>query len=395
MIPKGCIAVSQMPDQKAFLNSARILGQNGWFMDSLSQFVLGAAVSALVIGPKVGARKAALIGGVLGTLPDLDVLIPFADPVDSFVYHRGWTHSLFVHALAAPLLGEGLVRLFKGLREARLLAMLTVFLCLSTHALLDAMTIYGTRLFWPVFPDPVGVGSVFIADPLYTLPLLAVTVWALVRSGWSRALGRGVAVALVLSTAYLGWGVVIQSQMEARAREVFAARGIVPEQVLAIAGPFNTVMWKVIALEDEAYHNVYLSLVDGPDPVPVYTHPRRPDLAACVAGSDAYAKLAWFSRGFLKAEERDGRLVVSDLRMGMTPDYVFQFALADLRDGAASGIPAERDLSHRRMGEGDGGWLWARITGRPADRLAELTGAPLQPAGPLICQAAPAAGTPG
>jgi inner membrane protein len=183
--------------------------------------------------------------------------------------------------------------------------------------------------------------------------------------------------------------------MEARAREVFAAKGIEPEQVLAIAGPFNTVMWKVIALEDAAYHNVYLSLLDGPDPVPVYTHPRRPDLSACVAGSDAYAKLAWFSRGFLKAEERDGRLVVSDLRMGMTPDYVFQFALADLRDGAAAGIPAERDLSHRRMGDGDGGWLWARITGRPADRLAEMTGAPLQPAGPLICQAAPAAGTPG
>lgn len=364
-------------------------------MDSLSQFVLGAAVSALVIGPKVGARKAALIGGVLGTLPDLDVLIPFADPVDSFVYHRGWTHSLFVHALAAPLLGEGLVRLFKGLREARLLAMLTVFLCLSTHALLDAMTIYGTRLFWPVFPDPVGVGSVFIADPLYTLPLLAVTVWALLRSGWSRALGRGVAVALVLSTAYLVWGVVIQSQMEARAREVFAAKGIEPEQVLAIAGPFNTVMWKVIALEDAAYHNVYLSLLDGPDPVPVYTHPRRPDLAACVASRDAYAKLAWFSRGFLKAEERDGRLVVSDLRMGMTPDYVFQFALADLRDGAATGIPAERDLSHRRMGDGDGGWLWARITGRPADRLAEMTGAPVPPGGPLQCKATPAAGTPG
>ena len=364
-------------------------------MDSLTQFVLGAAVSTVVLGPKVGARKAALIGGVLGTLPDLDVLIPFADPVDSFVYHRGWTHSLFVHALAAPVLGEVLVRLFKGLREARLRAIAAVFLCLSTHALIDAMTIYGTRLFWPFFPDPVGVGSVFIADPLYTLPLLVVTLWALFKAGWNQTLSRSLAAALVFSTAYLGWGVAIQSQMEARAREVFAAKGIEPEQVLAIAGPFNTVMWKVIALEDATYHNVYLSLLDGPDPVPVYSHPRRPDLAACVAGSDAYGKLAWFSRGFLKAEERDGRLVVSDLRMGMTPDYVFQFALADLRDGAAAGIPAERDLSHRRMGEGDGDWLWARITGRPADRLAELTGAPLQPAGPLICQGAPAAGTPG
>lgn len=125
-------------------------------MDSITQFVLGAAVSTVCLGKKIGPRKAALVGGALGTLPDLDVLIPFADPIDSFVYHRGWSHSLFVHALAAPVIGEGLVRLFKGLRDARIQTYLAVFLCLSTHAIIDAMTIYGTRLFWPFYPDPVG-----------------------------------------------------------------------------------------------------------------------------------------------------------------------------------------------------------------------------------------------
>jgi inner membrane protein len=83
-------------------------------MDSITQFVLGAAVSTACLGKKIGPRKAALVGGLLGTVPDLDVLIPFADPVDSFVYHRGWTHSVFVHALAAPVFGELLVRLFRA-----------------------------------------------------------------------------------------------------------------------------------------------------------------------------------------------------------------------------------------------------------------------------------------
>ena len=72
-------------------------------MDSLTQFLLGAAVSTACLGKTLGPRKAALVGGALGTLPDLDVFIPFDDPVDSFVLHRGATHSLFIQALAAPV----------------------------------------------------------------------------------------------------------------------------------------------------------------------------------------------------------------------------------------------------------------------------------------------------
>ncbi|MBO6510809.1 MAG: metal-dependent hydrolase, partial [Roseibium sp.] len=44
-------------------------------MDSITQFVLGAAVSTACLGKTLGPRKAALIGGVLGTVPDLDVFL--------------------------------------------------------------------------------------------------------------------------------------------------------------------------------------------------------------------------------------------------------------------------------------------------------------------------------
>lgn len=53
-------------------------------MDSLTQIALDAAVGETVLGQRVG-RKAALWGAILGTLPDLDVLIPFGEshwPVD-------------------------------------------------------------------------------------------------------------------------------------------------------------------------------------------------------------------------------------------------------------------------------------------------------------------------
>lgn len=56
---------------------------------------LGASVGAACVssGDK---RRAAILGAALGTLPDLDILIRYADPIDNFIEHRGFSHSLFV-----------------------------------------------------------------------------------------------------------------------------------------------------------------------------------------------------------------------------------------------------------------------------------------------------------
>lgn len=342
-------------------------------MDSLTQFALGAAVSTLCLGKTLGPRKAAILGGILGTLPDLDVFLPFDTPVDAFVLHRGWTHSIFVHALAAPLIGEFLVRTVSTLRDHRALVWTTVFLCLATHALIDAMTVYGTRVFWPIYPDPVGVGSIFIIDPLFTLPLLLVVIWALARKESSVRLRRGLIAALSFSTAYLGLGVGLQAIMQERAKTVFARAGLEPAQVFAIAAPFNTVVWKVIGLEDDKYHNVYLSFLDGTAEPRIYSHPRHPDLIACLQDKDTVAKLRWFSRGFYRADLEGDTVVMSDLRMGLTPDYVFRFAVAEQTGGVTQPVPPEQIASERETLAQDLNWLGERFWGRPALRLAEAT----------------------
>lgn len=340
-------------------------------MDSLTQFTLGAAVSAVCLGKTLGPRKAAILGGVLGTIPDLDVFLPFDNPVDSFVLHRGWTHSLFVHAVAAPVIGEVIVRLFSALRDHRAIVWLTVFLCFSTHAIIDAMTIYGTRLFWPLYPDPVGVGSIFIIDPLYTLPLLGVVVWALMRKNWSSRLKAGLTTVLVLSSAYMGLGVVLQMNAESRAKAVFASAGLETTSIKAIAAPFNIVVWKVIGLEEDKYHNLYLSLLDNDQQARIYTHPRHPELIACLDDVDALAKLKWFSRGYYRTDLENEKIVVSDLRMGLTPSYVFRFAIADDNGETASAIAPEAVGGQIDTLEQDLNWLAERFFGRPSIRGAE------------------------
>ena len=78
-------------------------------MDSLSQVVLGASVGGAVMGRTLG-RSALLGGALLGTLPDLDVLIDYGDAVANFTEHRGFSHSLLVLLPASLLLAWGLQR---------------------------------------------------------------------------------------------------------------------------------------------------------------------------------------------------------------------------------------------------------------------------------------------
>ncbi|NBS25266.1 MAG: metal-dependent hydrolase, partial [Gammaproteobacteria bacterium] len=45
-------------------------------MDSVTQFALGASIGEAALGRKIGNR-AALAGGIVATLPDLDSFIPY------------------------------------------------------------------------------------------------------------------------------------------------------------------------------------------------------------------------------------------------------------------------------------------------------------------------------
>ncbi|MEN9793523.1 MAG: hypothetical protein RJA17_63, partial [Pseudomonadota bacterium] len=73
-------------------------------MDSLTQATLGAAVGMAVLRNKTPAWKAALWGAAVGTLPDLDVVLDFGDPIRNMTEHRAQTHAFFFQALTAPLL---------------------------------------------------------------------------------------------------------------------------------------------------------------------------------------------------------------------------------------------------------------------------------------------------
>lgn len=139
-------------------------------MDSLTQAVLGAAVGEAVMGKKIG-HKAAILGAIGGTIPDLDVLItPFLDEFQKISLHRGYSHSILFSLLGAFLFAYILSKMkwTKGIAFSKL--WLFSFLAFFTHILLDAFTSYGTQLFLPFTNWRVSFDSISIIDPIYTIP---------------------------------------------------------------------------------------------------------------------------------------------------------------------------------------------------------------------------------
>ena len=186
-------------------------------MDSLTQMVLGGASAALV-APARHRRAALVAGGVLGTLPDLDIvplLLSGADAVDFVTWHRGPSHSLLVLAPAGWLLWLLLRRTWTPVREAPARWFWAIELALLTHPLLDAFTVYGTQLFWPLPGRPVMVASVFIIDPVYTIPLLAACAaawWLRDRRSATWCLVAG----FCISSTYLAWSLAGEGDCRAR-----------------------------------------------------------------------------------------------------------------------------------------------------------------------------------
>ncbi len=296
-------------------------------MDSLTQMTLGAAVGEAVLGRKIG-RKALLLGAICGTLPDLDVFIPYADPIKSFTYHRGFSHSLFILTLLTPVIVWLILKLHPRIKDFKSALLWLVWLSFITHILLDCLTVYGTQIFWPLSTYPVGFGSVFIIDPLYTVPLLIGVIAALVMSRRGQRGYRLNAITLGLSSLYLVWSLVAQYYVSRVVEDSLASQSISYDRLLVSAGPLNTLLWRIVAVQPEGdYLEGYYSLVDGERKMTFSFHESHQELLEPLSGQWPVERLSWFTKGFYKVALEGDEVVMTDLRMGAEPDYVFSFVV--------------------------------------------------------------------
>ncbi|AOY89715.1 hydrolase [Marinobacter salinus] len=334
-------------------------------MDSITQIALGATLAGAVAGKTLG-RSALATGAVLGTLPDLDVMIDYGSAVANFTQHRGFSHSLLILAPLAALLAWALWRWKPQPGYARWLAL--TGLVLLTHPILDSFTTYGTQLFWP-FGPPVAISNIFIIDPLYTLPLLAGCIAFLIRPPATTALSAG----LLVSSLYLVWTLFAQQVMTDRIRPALANAGLENPKILIQPMPFNTILWRATALTDNHHVEIVTGFFDGDIPLNLEYFPRRPELADAVSSFPEAQRLEWFTRGFLSYDRSGDQITATDIRLGIPGAHPFTFVIAaengDRFQPLVSVREARPPINPEALTR-----LWTRLTGEtPVLCLAGLT----------------------
>ena len=323
-------------------------------MDSLTQFVLGASVGEAVLGKKVG-NKAIVWGGIGGTIPDLDVLFnPLFDEVTALMFHRGISHSIFFPFIIAPILGYLVHKFYKDdyIKGWIMLFFWSIF----THPLLDLFTGYGTGLLVPFYDQRFQLDTIFIIDPLYTLPILIAVVISLFykRSNAKRwkinLIGLGIAQLYLLFTIYH------KITFDAIVKDNLASQSIEARKFMTAPAALNNVLWWALVETEDEYLLSYYSFFDSSEKLRFRSFPKNHGL---LTFSDEHIdSLIKFSKGFYTLQENGKSLIFNDLRFGtitgwfdFSKDFIFSFDIEQINGNIyikrrpASSSPSEEDFA--------------------------------------------------
>lgn len=285
-------------------------------MDSITQAALGAAVGEALLGKKIGYRAAAW-GAVLGTFPDLDILInPFVDSVTELRSHRGFTHSITFVVLCSPLFGWLLNKVHEKFMLGWLPWTKLAFGVFLTHILIDLPTTYGTQIFFPFSNTPHALDSIFIIDPLYTLPLLTGLILSLILKRSSNIQALTNYAGLTISALYLVWGLGIKAHVSSVFSSSFEHHYGYYEELKTMPNGPTTFFWSGYAIKnDTVYVSVY-SIFDHNKKLQFEPIPRNSHLIIDIKQDRATKALLWFSRGYYSVQNKNERLLFYDLRFG-------------------------------------------------------------------------------
>lgn len=324
-------------------------------MDSVTQLLLGAAVAGAVAGKRT-TPKVLAAGAILGTLPDLDVFISYGDPLQDMIKHRGFSHSLFILFPFSLLLAYAWQRWKKS--DWSLLQLWTVIAAvLVTHPLLDSFTAYGTQLFWPLDVASVAISSIFIIDPLYTLPLFALVLASLL---WREKAAKLCQISLVISSCYLLWTVAAQQIATERVLAEIKGTPLEGSSILVTSTPLNSVLWRTVVITETSYWEGLTSLFDSNSNIEMIEHPKghwNPNI-----NDVNFKKLEAFTNGFVSISQQENKLKVTDLRLGMAGYHPFSFYLAQEVESSWQSItPVKVESATIRVKDVPAAWL--RILG--------------------------------
>jgi inner membrane protein len=287
-------------------------------MDPLTHSALGAVVAGLIAGDRDDLRAPAL-GAMAGALPDIDIIPTlFLGPLSQLDLHRGITHSILFALIISLLAGYILGRL-PGNRNGnkRFISWAVILLCaILSHIILDCFTSYGTRIFLPFSSYRVAWGTIAIADPFFSIPLvIAALSLFLVRR--SKKLKNTLFIAgFSISLVYLAATAVNKQYIYSIFENSLNRQDIVHSRLMTTPMPFSNLLWVGIAEGKDYFYTGYYSILDRDDSISFEKDKKNHDYIKNLSGYDPVKKLISFAKDFYSIDSRQGALVFNDLRYG-------------------------------------------------------------------------------
>ncbi len=334
-------------------------------MDSLTQIVLGGAVGEAVLGKKIG-NKAILWGAIGGTIPDLDT-IPgqFMDIVSRLDIHRGFSHSIIFAILIAPILGYLVRKLYKKKEATNWEWTQLFFWSIFTHPLLDIFTTWGTQFFWP-FEWRIAIQSIFVIDPVYTLPFLLCLLIVLFLNRKSNARRKINRIGLIISSAYLALSVIFKLYADSVFEGFLKKEEIVYSQFESRPTPLNTILWTANIEREKDFLISYYSFFDEDKNLLTKSFFKNHELLYPYRNDADIEKLIFLTKGYYILEAKEDAIWMHDLRFGLLDgfyegkdEFVFTYIIEPKEDGL---------YIHQKENSFEGmqdvmGKLWDRIIG--------------------------------
>ena len=284
-------------------------------MDSITQATLGAALGQAILGNKIGG-KAAVIGAVIATIPDLDVvLLPLFDHLQRISIHRGFSHSIVFSLLGAFLIAFFLSKIKWTSQFTLKRLILFTWLVLFTHILLDAFTTYGTQLFLPFSDYRVSFDSINIVDPFYTAPLLLGVITTIYIQQKKSTRNAANNFGIILSSLYLLFTLGHKKLVTTSIKSQLASQNIPYSSIKTIPVGVGNVNWYGVAKSEETlYIGQYSSRKQNS--IDFHSFPINNDLLDKV-NQQLASKLKWFSQNYYTVAEFNGHVRLYNLQCDM------------------------------------------------------------------------------
>lgn len=231
-------------------------------MDTITHAMFGALASQGIKGKTPIGEKDSIdyvplaVMTFAAAFPDCDYLL---FPINPLVFldewHRSITHSLVLLPVWTIVLTGIIVALFPRLRKQTVRISGYAALGLVSHILLDLLTVYGTKVFYPLSSRTFSTGTTFVIDPYLSLVVLVGLITSLIYKPRYTAI---LCISVVCLYVMFQWHLKLQARDVGLAR--IDQRDTVTAKTVALPQPFSPFHWRVINKENDHYSTTLIDL---------------------------------------------------------------------------------------------------------------------------------------